>query len=286
MTLTRRHVAFAGCCAAIVLANRGLAGALYHYSRENETASHIALVPLVTASLVFFGRGAIFRRPEWSPGWGVPLAAAGVVLAKWAHGADSLALGALGLVAALLGGFLCVYGVRAVRAALFPLLFLGFAVPPPGPVVDAATQFLKVGSADAVAGLFTLTGTTYYREGFHFVLPYFAIEVADACSGIRSSIGLLLTSLLAGYVFLDAGWKRAVVALLVVPLAILKNGVRIVTLTLLAMHVNPDFLSGQLHHDGGVVFYLIALSLLAPVIWLLRRSRPVRPLPYNVSVPS
>ena len=177
-----------------------------------------------------------------------------------------------GLVVSWVGGFLLFFGRDAARAALFPLLFLAFTIPIPEPVIDSATQVLKNGSTETVAGLFTLTGTPYHRDGFVFALPGFFIEVADECSGIRSSIALLLTGLLSGHVFLRDSWAKTCVIAAVLPITILKNGIRIVTLSLLAMHVDPGFLTGQLHHEGGIVFFLLGLLILAPILVLLRKS--------------
>jgi len=157
---------------------------------------------------------------------------------------------------------------------LFPLLFLAFTIPIPAAPLGLAVRFLKQGSSDMVDALFSLTGTTYHREGFVFTLPTVSIEVADECSGIRSSIALLLTTLLAGHTFLSTGWKKAVLVAAIVPLTILKNGIRIVGLTLLAVHVNPSFLTGQLHHEGGIVFFVMALLMLEPLFYLLRKSEP------------
>jgi exosortase len=168
------------------------------------------------------------------------------------------------------------YGVDAFRAARFPLLFLGFMIPIPGIVLDGATYFLKGGSTEAVAGLFSLTRTPYYREGFTFSLADFVIVVADECSGIRSSIALLLTTLMAGHMFLGRAWTKTVLALAILPVVILKNGIRIASLSLLAMHVDPGFLTGQLHHEGGVVFFLLALAILGPVLFMLRRAEMAR----------
>jgi exosortase/archaeosortase family protein len=83
--------------------------------------------------------------------------------------------------------------------------------------------------------------------------------------------------LLAGDAFLRSGWAKLVLVLAVLPVAILKNGIRIVTLSLLATHVDEEFLTGQLHHEGGVVFFVVSLAILAPVVAVLRRSelRPV-----------
>src|SRR5262249_57722326 len=102
-------------------------------------------------------------------------------------------------------------------------------------------------------------------EGYVCKLASWSMEIADECSGIRSSIALLLTTLLAGHLFLNRTSHRLLVVAAVLPIAIVKNGVRIVSLSLLATHVDPKFLTGQLHHDGGVVFFLLGLGLLMPL---------------------
>jgi exosortase/archaeosortase family protein len=96
--------------------------------------------------------------------------------------------------------------------------------------------------------------------------------VAEECSGIHSAIALLLSSVVAGKLFLAAGWRRAALILVVFPIAVMKNGLRIVTLTLLGNYVDQSILSGPLHKQGGVPFFLLALSVLGLVIWLLRKT--------------
>ena len=93
------------------------------------------------------------------------------------------------------------------------------------------------------------------------VMP--AAKICGAC--------FVLTSLLAGYMFLQSVWSRSLVVLAVLPITIIKNAVRIVTLSLLAIHVDGGFLTGQLHHEGGIVFFMLALLLLAPLFALIRR---------------
>ena len=122
---------------------------------------------------------------------------------------DVLTIRAAAIVVLWIAGLAFFYRRGALHAALFPLLFLGFAIPIPVALLDTAIQVLKSGSTELVAGLFTLTGTPYHRDGFVFSLPNFIpIEVADECSGIRSSIALLLTSLLAGHIFSIPGGRR------------------------------------------------------------------------------
>jgi exosortase len=176
------------------------------------------------------------------------------------------------LVVLWTGGFVLFYGATAARDGLFPLLFLFLMVPFPPVLLQTANNFLKDGSTETVAALFALTGTPNIRDDYVFSLPYFAIEVADACSGIRSSIGLLITSFLAGHLFLEDCSKKTILALVVLPITILKNAVRIVTLALLAIHVDRSYIDGQLHHEGGIVFFLLSLGLLAPILVLLARS--------------
>jgi exosortase/archaeosortase family protein len=81
-----------------------------------------------------------------------------------------------------------------------------------------------------------------------------------------------MTALLVGYFCLRSPWKRALLVLAIVPVTILKNGIRIVTLSLLSIHVDRSFLDGRLHHDGGIVFFLLSLAVLHPLFLLLRNS--------------
>jgi exosortase/archaeosortase family protein len=67
-------------------------------------------------------------------------------------------------------------------------------------------------------------------------------------------------------------WRQLIFVLAGLFVMILKNAIRIVTLTLLAIYVDPGFLFGRLHHEGGIVFFLIGLTFMAPLLWWLERS--------------
>jgi exosortase/archaeosortase family protein len=87
---------------------------------------------------------------------------------------------------------------------------------------------------------------------------------------------LLVTALILGHLFLRTFWGQLAFAALVVPFAVAKNAVRIFTLSVLGMYVNRSFLEGHLHHDGGIVFFVVALGGLMLVLqgirWLERRA--------------
>jgi exosortase/archaeosortase family protein len=92
-----------------------------------------------------------------------------------------------------------------------------------------------------------------------------SIEVAQECSGIHSIVARLVLAILISHIALRPSCKKAVFVAAGLFLLVVRNGVRIATLTLLANHVDPQFLFGKLHHGGGVVFFLLGLGLLLPI---------------------
>jgi exosortase len=283
MSLQTRIIWFAAYLATACALFADLLRALYEVSRANEAASHLVLIPFVSIALVYQNRSRVFANLSnaWRGGLAV-LAAAALLVGMPDAGLaaiglePSLSLRIAGLVGIWIAGFLMFFGPQAAREAVFPLGFLFLTIPLPAAVLAAATEALKVGSTEAVAALFSLTGTPYYRSGFEFTLATLAIEVADACSGIRSSIALAITALLIGHWSLRSPWAKVILVVAVLPLTILKNAIRIVSLSLLAVHVSPDFMVGRLHNDGGIVFFLLALALLSLVVAVLKRLEAPR----------
>ena len=176
------------------------------------------------------------------------------------------------LVLVWLSGFALFFGREALKNGRFPLLFLFLTIPFPVVLLNHSIYLLQKGSADITEMIFDLVGVPALREGFVFHLAHFNIEVATECSGIRSSLALLILALVAGHLFLRTLWKQVVFVIAGLLIMVVKNGVRIATLTILAEYVDPGFLYGRLHHEGGVVFFLLGLLLLLPVLWLLQRG--------------
>jgi exosortase len=252
------------------------------YSLHNDSSSHIILIPLVAFSLLYIERKRVFSITGTSISSGIGLALGGVIL-YWMvnrkvfplEGNESLSLETFSIILVWVGGFLLCYGFVALRAAAFPLLFLLLMVPLPDMILDRAIHALQQGSTEIAYLIFQAVGTPVLRQGFLLSVPGVTIEVAKECSSIRSSIALFITCLLAARLYLRTPWKATLFVLLAFPLAVLKNGIRIVTLTLLSIHVDPSFLTGNLHHQGGFVFFLVALLILWPVLlWLERSDNP------------
>ncbi len=278
--MARRSALFAVVCVlAIVLFWVPLI-TLFSLSLREEVYSYPFLVLPASIGLIYVERKTIFFDVRYCLGPGMALVFAGVML-YWLDEkhlqnlspTDSLSLAVFSTVVVLVGGFVLCYGSKAFRAALFPLSFLLLVVPIPGFLLERLVLALQRGSAEATGVLFRLTAVPVVRQGFTFSLADVTIEIGQQCSGIRSSLALFIMSLLAGYVFLRSNWKRAFFSVFVIFVAIIKNGVRIVTLSLLAAYVDRGFLTGELHHRyGGIVFSTLALAVLVPVLRLLQRQ--------------
>lgn len=253
---------------------------LLQYSLGNDDASHILLIPLVSGWLIYLDRQSIFKSPSSDLSLSATFLLPGIacILCSLRNVSVSPSICALGLVLLWISGFALFFGRSTLQAARFPLLFLLLFIPLPEFLLNKIVYFLQRGSAEISALLFSMTGLPVLREGFIFRLPRFSIEVARECSGIRSSIALLVLAVLVGHFFLRKLWKQTVFVLAGIVVMIVKNGIRIVTLTLLANYVDPGFLFGSLHRQGGVVFFMIGLLLLVPVFWLLQRSERQTPL--------
>jgi exosortase C (VPDSG-CTERM-specific) len=257
---------------------------LYTLTLTSNLYSHIPLIPAISGYLIYSGRKEIFScsRPSYAPGIIIVVSAIILYIGVTTQGgninrSDYLSLMTLSAVLFWVGGFIYFYGAGAFRTALFPLAFLVLMVPIPTAIAEKTISLLQHASADASYFIFKLTGVPVFREGLVFHLPGVSVEVAEQCSGIRSSIALFITTMLAGYLFLRSGSRRLILVLAIVPVTIFKNGVRIVTITLLAVYVDKSFLTNSLlHKKGGIVFFIMALAILGPLLWLLRRSEGKR----------
>ena len=245
---------------------------------RDDTYSYILLVPFLFAGLLYAERHQ--SQPETGmPVWVSAISfAPGVLPAYFASRCNScsttttLSTYSLSFVLLLIAGFLLILGPAKARASFFSLSFLAFAIPVPDFLLGKIIYWLQAGSAAVAAVLFDLSGAPVLRDGFVFRLPRISIEVAQECSGIRSSVALLILALLVAHFSFRPFWKKLAFVVAGLCMMLIKNGIRIAALTLLANYVNPNFLYGSLHHQGGIVFFLVGLALLVPVFWFLRRG--------------
>jgi exosortase C (VPDSG-CTERM-specific) len=256
---------------------------LTRFSLGSELESYIPLIPFISAYLLYIQSDGMVlpvsaenrRRVAvmlWMVSAGLLVAQGVLVSGGRIEGvASALVLPVVSYVTGILGGAVFFLGLSAFRASLFPWLFLYFMVPIPEPVAHGLRVALQQGSAEVAYAMFRLTGTTVFRDGLSFYLPGLTIQVAEECSGIHSTIVLVITSLVAAHLFLRKTWSRSLLALMVIPLGLVRNGFRIVSISLLSIHVDSRIIDSPLHHRGGPVYFVLSLGVLVVILWGLRR---------------
>ena len=258
---------------------------LIRFAAGSDLYSHILLVPLIVVYLVRLKRDELAAAWAEKPDPGSRARGAAVVAA----GAAAAAAGWVvwrrsGVVAqdwlsyvmvsfacfTVAAGFCCL-GRRIMASLAFPAFFLFFMAPFPAWVTDQVELFLQRASAEVASWIFGLSGATVLRNELVFRLPGITLEVAPECSGIHSSLVLVITSLLAGHLLLNSLWTRTVLVLVVIPLGILRNGFRVFTLGMLCTHIGPHMIDSPIHHRGGPIFFALSLIPFLALLFLLRK---------------
>jgi exosortase len=253
-----------------------------------DSYSHIAVIPFASLFFIWSDRKVIFTAAKGSALRGVAVGLAGLALYDLAYllpgqfenqagSNDYLTLTTAGAVAWVIGSFIFSYGPSAFKRARFSMLLLVLAIPIPVFILHDILKALQAASAETADIIFQMLPVTYRREGLIFQFPNVAIEVAEQCSGIRSSLALFVGSVIAGKVFLKRGIHRAALTLSILPITILKNALRIITITLLANYVDLKFITHHwIHSSGGILFLAVAIAMSVPVVWLLHRREAGR----------
>jgi exosortase C (VPDSG-CTERM-specific) len=245
---------------------------------QNDLHSYIPLVPVISGYLLYTRpRKDVDYRTSVSGALSVGAIGVAAVAAAIGVGSGFSATGGLSLMVvayvslAVATGFLFL-GSEWMRASAFPVAFLIFMVPLPDAVANRLELALVAASADASALFFQWSGTPIFREGNFLTLPGIVLEVARECSGIRSTVVLVITSVLASNLFLQGTWRRIALVAFVMPLAIVRNGFRILVIGLLCVHVGPHMKDSFIHHRGGPIFFVLSLIPLSLFLFWLRRD--------------
>jgi exosortase len=279
VNLARRNLSFSLFWIASLVPFWAPLNTLISLAFQDDRYSHIVLIPFMSMSLAYLERKRIFQESEYCPRVGLPLALFGIILYCFAKqhafplGQDNnLALVVSAIILVWIAAFVLCYGTRPFVAARFSLFFLVLMIPIPTILVQKTSVALQNASAEIAYALFTLVGVPVFRQGVRFSLPGVDIEIAEQCSGIRSTLAFFIISLWAGHMFLHSRWRKVCFSLVTIPIIIFKNAVRIVTLSLLAIYVNRGFLNGRLHHYGGLAFGFLGLAILIPLLLGLQKS--------------
>jgi len=172
-----------------------------------------------------------------------------------------LFLARVSMVGVLAGAVLFVAGWPHLRALAFPLAFLLLMIPIPAIIFNRAAFPLQLLASEFGTQLLSAAGIPVLREGNVIVLARTSLEVAEACSGIRSLISLLTLGIVLGYFSDRRSWVRTTVTLATVPIAIVTNGLRVAGTGVAAHFYGPQAAEGFLHAFSGWLMFAVAIAM-------------------------
>ncbi len=238
-----------------------------------EAGAHGPIVLATGAWLIWHIRGELLAdaRPV-GLGWVLAGVAAAVPVYVLGRALDLLVLEASALYLLFLTAALRVIGFHGISRNLFPFLYLGLLIPPPGWVLDAITSPLRTEISTWATGLLAALDYPVARDGVVISIAQYTLMVEDACSGMNSLIGLSAISLFYIYMLHRAEWRHALILIaLVLPIAIFANFIRVVTLILVTYYFGNAVGQGVFHDMAGIFLFAIALSMVVAADWAVRK---------------
>jgi exosortase len=238
--------------------------------------SHGFFVPAFSAFVVWQERWRLAAIHPAPSSWGLAVIFLSLcTLILGVFGAE-LFLSRISLIMLLTGMILFFLGWEFLRAISFPLLFLILMVPIPAIVFNQITFPLQILASKLSATVLPVFGVPVFREGNVINLPAMPLEVAEACSGIRSLLSLTTLAIMYGYLLEKRVAVRVTLALASVPIAVGANALRIVVTGLLVQYWDPDKAEGFFHAFSGLLIFVFSLLMLFAfhqALNLFRRSK-------------
>lgn len=277
-TLKRKEIMIAAAlAAAIVLMYAGVLSALVDQWSTDDNYSHGFFVIPLAAYFAWERRAALaaaVRRPSVL---GLLVILGSLVV--WAAGllGAELFLTRVSLIGVTAGTILFVWGWAHFRILLFPVLFLLLMVPLPAILFNQIAFPLQLVASQAGEVVIAAAGIPVLREGNVLQLPSQTLEVAEACSGIRSLVSLLMLAIVLGYFTERRIGARVLIAFAAVPIAILANAARVAGTGLAAEWVSPAAAEGFFHTFSGWLMFVVAFAGLLLVQGMLSRVRSRQP---------
>lgn len=244
-----------------VLYAKLLLGLVQDWLQDPNYSYGLLIIPF-SCFLIWCKRRALKQLPIRPSCWGyVAIILAMAVLVIGSLGAEVF-LSRSSFVLLLCGMVLYFGGWDWLRALAFPLGVLFIMIPLPAIVFNQITVPLQFLSSRLATWLLTFSGVPVLREGNIIRLPTMSLEVAQACSGIRSLISLVALAIIYGYLMERALWKRLLLVAVSVPIAVLTNAVRIMGTGLMVEYWSRRMAAGYFHEFSGWLLFVVALFLL------------------------
>lgn len=242
---------------------------LEHQWSTGDNSYALLIVPLFLYLL--WERKDRFRFGEFSWNlWGLAPTALSVLLILIGELGSVRTLLFIGVWGCIVGLTILLYGRRA-RHLLFPLVILFFIVPLPPFVNRVMTFKLKMAASKLAVVLLRAVGVVVLLEGNIIDIGVEKLQVADACSGLRYFMPMIVMAILVAYFFVRGGWRWLVLLLMIVPLSIFINSLRIWVSALLVVNGHPELSKNLFHDFSGWLMFMIAAGFLIVLALFLKR---------------
>ena len=227
--------------------------------------AHGFLIPFFCAYVIWEKRGAVQAtplKPSWAGTSLVLLALLTYITGIYGAELFLARLSGIMLVAGLVWTFA---GLRMLRVLQFPLLCLLLALPFPAVIFNQVTFPLQLLASRLASAILPLMNVPVLREGNVIELPMLKLEVAEACSGIRSLMSLFTVAVIYGYLLEPSTFRRTLLALASIPIAVAANALRIVGTGLCVQYWDPEKAMGFFHEFSGWLMFLFSFDAGLPV---------------------
>ena len=233
--------------------------------------SHGFLIPLVSVYFAWERRERLAALTPRPTAWGLILLLSGLGLLFLGQIGAELFLTRFSLVVVIAGLVLYILGWKYLTTLAFPIALLGFMIPLPAILLNTITLPLQLLAAKMSTFCLQFIEIPVFREGNLIFLPETTLEVAEACSGIRSLVSLTALAVVFAYLTQRPLWKRAILVLSSVPIALIANAFRIWGTGVLAHWYGAQAAEDFYHFFAGWLVFLVAFALLLAVGGLLSR---------------
>ena len=227
----------------------------------DENMGHGFFVPVIAGWIAWQRRGELLATARKPNGWGLFLVILGAAEALAGTLGAELFTARMGFVVALVGVILYIGGTRWIRILAFPLLLLPFMIPIPAIIYAQLTLKLQMLASQLGETLIGAMGIPVLRQGNTLQLPSQMLDIAEACSGIRSLMSLAFLSLVYAYFADKRVWMRWALLAATIPIAIGANGVRVAVTGLLS-EINTKLAQGAYHETEGYIVFIVAMAAL------------------------
>jgi exosortase D (VPLPA-CTERM-specific) len=237
--------------------------------------SHGVLIPVISLFLIWRERAALIRAPFTGSWLGVALVLLGVLLWAVAELSTIWVVAQYAFLIVLYGLVLALTGRKVFLGLWMPLLILWFMIPLPQFFSSSLSLQLQLLSSSLGAAVIRLAGVSVYVDGNVIDLGTYKLQVAEACSGLRYLFPLMTLTFIVAYLFRAAAWKRVVLFLASIPIAVLMNSLRIGLIGIAVEYWGTKMAEGILHQfEGWVVFMISMLAVLGLAALLVRIGQP------------